>query len=258
MDTFFRRKLLLFRLGTFSTGSPPGPAVVDGGSFAGVRADGDGVVFFGGHGRQWISPVAAGWAFAVLSFSTAYGFGWTFPFSGPLDGFLRWAAKVPTIDHPSILFSQRIDEFFLPILNGAFPQTPGGTLPLLTLGLGGLLLVMRAVDFRSSLSFLGSYLVLNILFKFFFPEVFRGMASHLVGSLLFTAFFLLPDARTSSRTFAGRWLAGLVAGISAFLIQNFSSYPGGFIFAVLLANVFSSIIDEGVLAAKYWRKYERS
>ena len=216
------------------------------------------VVFFGGHGRQWVSPVAVGWAFAVLSFSTAYGFGWSFPFPGPLDGFSQWLANVPTIDDPSVLFSLRINEFLLPILNGAFPQTPGGTLPLLTLGAGIFLLIARAVDFRSSVSFLGSYLVINILFRYFAPEMFPGMTSHLVGSLLFVSFFLLPDGRTSSRTFAGRWLVGLVAGLSAFLIRHFSSYPGGIVFAVLLANVFSAIIDEGVLTVKYWRKYERS
>lgn len=217
------------------------------------------VVFFGGHGRQFISPAAVGWSFALLSFPAAFGFGWTYPFSSPLTGFTRWSAMVPTIDDPVTLFSvpDRISEFIQPILSGNFPQPPANTLPLLTLIIGLLLLLLRASDTRTAFSFIITYAAVQALLAGIAPESTPDPTVHLVGLPIFTAFFLLPDHRTCARTFAGRWFSGAVAGISGVLILNYSSFPGGIIFAVLLANVFSAIIDEGVLSIKYRRAHER-
>jgi electron transport complex protein RnfD len=218
------------------------------------------VVFFGGHGRQFISPAAVGWSFALLSFPSAFGFGWSYPFSSPLMGFTRWSAMVPTIDDPVTLFSlpDRISNFIQPILSGSFPQPPANTLPLLTLIIGLILLILKVSDIRTALSFIITYAAVQALLLVIAPESTPNPTVHLIGLPIFTAFFLLPDNRTCARTFAGRWLSGAIAGISGVLILNYSSFPGGIIFSVLLANVFNAILDEGVLSLKYRSTHERS
>ncbi len=211
------------------------------------------VVFFGGYGYHLVSPVPIGWAFAILSFSAAFGFGWSYPFDPPLAGFSRWAAKVPVIDNPVTLFPERLDLFFEKIVSGRFPQSPSNVLPFLTIGLGILLLALRVTSFRTVISFFATYGVISLVAKWAAPDLFPPLASHLVGNTIFVGFFLLPESRSASRTFPGRWLAGALAGGVAFVIRSFSSFPGGTVFAVIVANIFSAIIDEGVIKTYYRR-----
>ena len=215
-----------------------------------------GLAFFGGHGRAVASPVALGWAFAALSFTSEFGFGWSLPFPDMTMGFEHYTASVLTIDHPIEVFSSlpRVD--FRDIVLGDFPQTPGNAIPLLTLALGLGLLVLRAVDFRSCLSFLGTVALLSFAGNILVPQSTVAPMTLLIGNFVVASLFVLPDPRTAGRTFTGRWLTGAVAGVVAFVIRSFSGFPCGVFFAVLFANVFSPIIDEAVLGVKY-RKAEQ-
>lgn len=211
------------------------------------------VIFFGGYGHHLVSPAPVGWTFGILSFSAAFGFGWSYPFTTALGGFTAWAAKVPVIDDPVTLFPDRVELFFDTVISGEFPQPPGNTLPLLTIGIGIILLLSRVTSVRTAAAFFGIYGAAALISRWAAPEVFPPLVTHLIGNTLMVGFFLLPDHRTASRTFPGRWLAGALAGISAFLIRSFSSFPGGTVFAVIIANIFCAIIDEGVVKIFYRR-----
>ncbi len=219
--------------------------------FFGVVA---GVVFFGGHGRQLAAPVAIGWTFASLSYPAAFGFGWTFPFPDPVAGFTRYIAAVPSIDHPITYLVDRIDVTVIEILAGNFPQTPGNALPILLILCGLILWVLRAVDVRGSFAFLGTVTVLTAVFHLAMPGIFPSLKSLLVGNLLFASFFVYPDTRISPHTKRGRWVTGILAGITALIIRSLSDFPCGVFYAVLFGNVFSPILDEWMLHAKYGRK----
>ncbi|MCD6121042.1 MAG: RnfABCDGE type electron transport complex subunit D [Spirochaetales bacterium] len=213
-----------------------------------------GVSFFGGHRREIASPIAIGWTFAALSFTTAFGFGWTYPFPGFLKGFTALKAALPTIDHPIVLFTSKAALPLTDLLTGNFPQTPGNAVPLVLLACGLILLILKAVDYRGFISFSGTILILAVVFRFLMPEKIAPVSSLLVGNFLFASFFVYPVLQTSSRTYAGRWITGILAGTAAFLIRNFSSYPDGIFFAVLFGNIFSPIIDEAVLSYKSHRQ----
>lgn len=206
-----------------------------------------GVAFFGGHGRTIAAPVAVGWAFAALSFPFAFNNGWTLPFPGLLTGFTRYTAAVITTEHPLTLLRARAPESVLTLWQGNFPQPSGSAIPFVVLAAGLFLLLVRSIDFRTCLGFLGSVTVLTLLFHGAFPDAVQPVAGLLVGNLLFAGFFILPDRRIAARTTAGRWLIGILTGIVAFVIRNFSSFPDGVFFAVLFGNVFTAIIDEGIL-----------
>jgi Na+-translocating ferredoxin:NAD+ oxidoreductase RnfD subunit len=212
-----------------------------------------GIVFFGGHGRQLVSPVALGWTFASLSFPTAFGFGWSYPFEEFGLGFSRYAASLPTIDHPAALFAARLPVGVDTVISGSFPQPLGSAVPLAVIAAGIILLVLRAVDFRSSLSFLVTLFVLQSVLHVAFPADIGPVHGLLVGNTLIAGFFVLPDLRTAPRTAQGRWITGVVAGCVGFLVRNFSSFPDGVFYAVLFGNTFSAIIDEWVLDYRYRR-----
>ncbi len=203
-----------------------------------------GISFFGGHGREIASPIAIGWTFAVLSFPTSFSFGWSYPFPGFQEGFTLFKAALPTVDHPITIFKSRATLSLLELLTGDFPQPPANAIPLLLIGCGVLILLLRAVDYRGFVSFAGTTLILSAVFRFLIPEKISPLSSLLVGNFILASIFVYPVTQTSARTHAGRWLSGILAGSSYFLIRNFSSYPDGVFFAVLFGNIFSPIIDE--------------
>jgi len=202
-------------------------------------------VFFGGYGRQPASPIAVGWAFAALSFPSAFGFGWSFPFPDALTGFQHWSARMPTVDHPLVVLANRSGVTLKSLLLGYFPQAPGMALPLLIILLGIILLALRAIAVRTCIAFLATYAILGTLSPA--ATAFSLGSSLLAGNVLFVAFLVIADTRTSARTAPGRWLVGILGGAVAILIRTYASSPDGVFFAVLFANVFAPIVDEGVL-----------
>lgn len=210
-----------------------------------------GAAFFGGHGRALASPVAIGWAFAALSFPFEFNLGWSLPFPGFFLGFTRYSAAVITTEHPLVYLRYRLPESLETLIRGAFPQPAGNAVPVLLLGVGLILLLLRAIDYRTCLAFFTTVLILNFSLNALFPDHIHPMTSLLVGNLMLAGLFILPDRRIAARTPAGRWIIGILTGIVAVVIRNFSSFPDGVFFAVLFANVFAAIIDEGVLHQTY-------
>jgi len=209
-----------------------------------------GVVFFGGRGREIVSPVAIGWAFGILSFSRNYEMGWVFPFSDFKTGLLNYSASVPTIDH-TITYLKGYSLSLSEILTGHFPQVLASSIPLVLLICGILLLLLRAVDTKTSLTFIITVFVLTFITIEINPDMSKIIDAMFVGNLLFAAFFILPIKQTSARTHIGKIITGVMCGAVAFMIRTLSSFPDGVLFAVLFANVFTALIDELVLNRKY-------
>lgn len=63
------------------------------------------------------------------------------------------------------------------------------------------------------------------------------------GAVLFGAFFLATDPVTSPLTPKGKFLYGLGCGLFVMLIRTMSVYPEGVMFAVLLMNAFTPLIN---------------
>jgi len=63
------------------------------------------------------------------------------------------------------------------------------------------------------------------------------------GALLFGAFFIATDPVTAPLTRRGMWLFGLGIGTITLLIRIVGTYPEGFMFAVLVMNGLTPLID---------------
>jgi electron transport complex protein RnfD len=63
------------------------------------------------------------------------------------------------------------------------------------------------------------------------------------GSLLFGAFYIATDPVTSPLTSRGKWIYGVGIGAIIMLLRLFSGYPEGVMFAVLLMNAVTPLIN---------------
>ena len=74
--------------------------------------------------------------------------------------------------------------------------------------------------------------------------LFRSVLHHLLGgSLLFGAFFIATDPVTSPLTPKGKLIFGIGVGAFIMLLRIFSGYPEGVMFAVLLMNGVTPLIN---------------
>ena len=63
------------------------------------------------------------------------------------------------------------------------------------------------------------------------------------GALMFGAFFIASDPVSSPVSVRGRWVFGLGVGMMTMVIRLFSTYPEGVMFAVLLLNCVTPLIN---------------
>ena len=205
-----------------------------------------GVIFgkeaFGGTGRNIFNPAIVGRIFLSIAFPKIMTVYWQTPFTDaittatPLGAFKTGGIVTP----------------YLELLFGTSAGCIGETFRI-ALIIGGLFLIFtKIVDWRVPFAYLAaafaSPLVLNHLFHTeFAPPLFQILS----GGLLLGAFFMATDPVTTPFTKAGRWIAGIMLGVLTVLIRGLSGYVEGVMFAILLVNAFTPLIDTLVLKVRY-------
>lgn len=120
---------------------------------------------------------------------------------------------------------------------------------------GALLLVLtRAGSWRVMLAVELSAGALATALWAFAPERFDApLGAILSGGILFGAAFLATDLATSPTSKGAKWVYGVMVGVLAIVIRNFSAYNAysqGMMFAVLLGNLFAPMLDSAALAIR--------
>ena len=192
---------------------------------------------FGGLGYNTFNPALLGRAFLMAAFpvqSTT----WTKPITVPPDAF--------TGATPLALakFSGKLTPH-LALFLGNTAGSLGETSTLLII-IGGLfLIILRYVDWRLPLSYLGTVAVLGGAFWLINPSRFpQDPLFHLMsGGLMLGAFYMITDMVTSPITKTGRVIFGIIAGVLVVLIRLFGGLPEGVMYSILLANAIRPWID---------------
>lgn len=65
----------------------------------------------------------------------------------------------------------------------------------------------------------------------------------LVGGFMFGTVFMSTDPISSPNQKQAKWIYGILIGVLVVTIRSFSLFQGGMMFAILIASVFSPIID---------------
>lgn len=202
-------------------------------SVGGAVASFYGKLVFGGHGKYPFLPAAVGMVFLSVSFPTyMLVVGNTAADLKSLDGF--------AFD-------------FIELLVGPTPGFIGDPFRLGILLLAGIFAFLKVIDLRLTLSYLLGVIGFVALFwwiESMNPTIFAEVAKFpeptyvaLVGSVAFASVFLITDKTTAPRNGVAKIVYGLLAALITTIIRYFTGSVEGVVYAVLLANAFSPLID---------------
>jgi electron transport complex protein RnfD len=217
--------------------SLPGTAPWYVGVIAAFVAIGIGKVLFGGLGMNIFNPAMVGRAFVMISFATALGA------SGYIDA--RSAVDAITQATPLTVFKQTgvttpLWSLFTGMTNGSLGETSA-----LACLIGGIYLcIRRTASWEIPAGVLSAVLVLGGIVNIVDMKAPWTVVHHLSGgALLFGAFFIATDPVTSPLTPKGKFVFGAGVGALVMLLRVFSGYPEGVMFAVLLMNAVTPLIN---------------
>ncbi len=221
-----------------------------------------GKLLFGGLGQNVFNPSLTGRAFLQACFPVALT-----TWSGPSDwgGFvilrgdtLAWPLRSPGFDGVSSatpLAQMKFESVATDpaaMFYGAISGSLGETSALLILLGGAYLAVRRFINWRIPLGIFASvYLcatALNLLDPGRFPD---GTHHLLAGGLMLGAVFMATDPVTSPVTPRGCWVFAAGIGVLVVAIRQFGGLPEGVMYAILLMNAATPLIDRYTQPAIY-------
>lgn len=194
-----------------------------------------GKAIFGGHGKNIFNPSLVGLLFILISFPAFMNTMWL----NPVTDIVSTATPLNTLNRGIPFPYETFDLFF-----GNVPGTLGETFRIGILVLGFLLILLKVIDWRTPLFYIGSVFVITFLGGLIAPDSFRDpFLSMIVGGLLFGAFFVATDPVTSPINGKGRMIYGIGLGLLTVIIRNFAAFPEGVTFSIILMNAIAPIID---------------
>ncbi len=109
---------------------------------------------------------------------------------------------------------------------------------------GAYLLIRRTIQPHIPLAVLGSAFLIATIGYLANPDAFINPLAHLAsGGMLLCAFFIATDPVTAPLTAKGMWIFGIGVGGITMLIRLLGEYPEGVMYAVLLMNAVTPLID---------------
>lgn len=207
------------------------------GFIASAVAIGIGKVLFGGLGQNIFNPAMVGRAFALIAFPAALGAS-AYTRAGEAIDALTRATPLTAAKQAGV--STDLVTLFTGTTNGSLGETSAAACLL-----GGLYLCLRrSASWEIPAGTAAAVIVLAGLGDLATGEQSWTVSHHLLGgALLFGAFYIATDPVTSPLTPRGKWIYGAGFGALVLLIREFSGYPEGVMFAVLLMNAVAPLIN---------------
>lgn len=215
-----------------------------------------GKMVFGGLGANVFNPAMVGRAFLTASFGVLMTT-WTVPATMD-DGMptlstndvVNVRTQATPLAWSKVAIKQKIDADrfsdlqFLSTVTGEVGGCLGETSTIAVL-LGGLFLLWRkTINFHIPLAVLLSAFAFGSVAYLIDSDAYVQPLFHLTsGALLFGAFFIATDPVTAPLTRRGMWLFGIGVGTITMVIRVLGEYPEGMMYAVLLMNAVTPLID---------------
>lgn len=219
----------------------------------GVVAVGLGKVVFGGLGQNLFNPALVGRAFLQAAFPTAL---------------TRWSPHGDAAQFMAVRASNLALPFTSPTVDAVSTATPlglmkfeGAATPVGRLFLGdtagslgetcgviiiacGLVLALRRIyDWRIPVSILLTVAAASALIWVFDRTAPSPLFMIGSGGLLFGAVYMATDPVTSPLAPRGAWIFGVGIGVLVVLIRRWGGLPEGVMYAILLMNAATPLID---------------
>ncbi|MCP5093026.1 MAG: RnfABCDGE type electron transport complex subunit D [Gammaproteobacteria bacterium] len=213
-----------------------------------------GKVIWGGLGHNLFNPALLGRAFLLATFPIAMT---TWVPAGGDGGFVNvyasnlalpfMQAGVDGVTAATPLGMLKFEQEVTPLANLMFGNTGGslGETSGLLLLLGGIYLWLRRdLDWRIPVSILLTVILFSASLSLIDAERFPApLFSVFSGGLLLGAIYMATDPVTSPLTPRGAWIFGIGVGVLVMLIRVFGGLPEGVMYAILLMNAATPLID---------------
>lgn len=202
-----------------------------------AAAIGLGKAVFGGLGQNIFNPAMVGRAFVMICFASAMGATAYQDADSHVDAITQ-ATPMTALEQTGEAAS--LTKLFVGNTNGSLGETSA-----LACLIGGLyLLIRRSAAWQIPAGVLLATAALAGLQNVLNPDAAWTAIHHLMGgALLFGAFYIATDPVSSPITPKGRFIFGLGVGALVMLLRVFSGYPEGVMFAVLLMNSVTPLIN---------------
>ncbi len=224
-----------------------------------------GKVIWGGLGHNLFNPALLGRAFLLATFPIAMT---TWVHAVGEGGFLNvyssnlalpfMQSGIDGTTAATPLGMLKFEQEVTPLSDLVFGKTSGslGETSGLLLLLGGVYLWLRRdLDWRIPVSILLTVIAFSALLGLFDAERFpTPLFSVFSGGLMLGAIYMATDPVTSPITPRGAWIFGIGVGVLVMLIRVFGGLPEGVMYAILLMNAATPLIDRHTQPRVFGRK----
>jgi electron transport complex protein RnfD len=231
----------------------------------GFIAVGPGKMLFGGLGFNAFNPALVGRAFLQAAFPVAIT---TYTPALAMHRFTQWIPSSlawPLMKAPPLtdwIAKVRVDAFTgaTPLMlqkfehvttdswtlfNGGHAGSAGESSAILILLCGAYLIARKMMDWRIPAAMLSSAFIVGTLFHLSNPALYPSGGFVLFsGGLLLGAVFMATDPVASPVTPLGMWIYGALMGLITVLIRFLGGLSEGVMYAILLGNAVSPLIDK--------------
>lgn len=222
-----------------------------------------GIVFakeaFGGFGRNVFNPALVSRAFIYVSFPAAMTGSWTQASSAFPGGLVKYlnpaidtvATATPLLTYQSSMATTDSLRLLLGNVTGSIGETSKVLILVALIYMFYKKVIQKEVIIGMVLGFSATTLLLRALGLLSVVPLAMGLIS---GGFLFAMTFMITDPITQPRTKEGKYFIGALVGLVTVVIRSFALFPGGVMFAILIGNSFTPIVDEAVNGLKRMRK----
>lgn len=212
-------------------------------------------MLFGGLGRNFANPAITARVFLIMAWPSLM-----VKFVAPIDysqGFSAFFNLFGSAFDPSdvVTSATPLGGASADLLSMFLGHTAGciGETSALALLLGGIYLtVRRIIDWRIPVLVLGSAAVMALIFG-----GFGGILPALLsGGLMLGSVFMATDYATSPNTTVGTVVYAVFIGVMTIILREYSNYPEGMSFAILLGNLIVPLLDKFVIPKPFGYRKE--
>jgi Na+-transporting NADH:ubiquinone oxidoreductase subunit B len=241
---------------------------------------------FGGFGKNVFNPAIAGRCFLYVCFPIAMTGVWYGPASGAAGGFTQWLSnqKVSEYTHKEDVISgatilagskklnaavksnkspeEDIKAFqnlsLGKMLTGRISGSAGETSAILVI-LGFLYLLYRkavspVLAFAPLVGLWSTTIILSLAGISTLPLGKALLVNTFAGGTLFGCAFMITEPVSAPLNNKARWIYGIMIGFFATIIRAMSVFNAGFMFSILLGNMFGPVIEISVKSIESWFK----
>lgn len=209
-----------------------------------------GKMVFGGFGFNVFNPAMVGRAFVYICFPLALTAMWAPAAPGIWGALGTWSTGLNpnaiTAATPLALVKagQAASPALSDLLLGRISGTMGVTSSMAII-IGGLyVFITKTANRAIIITVVATYILVNGIFALLQVIGSPGVLPALLGGgFLFGAFFMATDPVSAPKTKGGRVIYSVVIAVLTAVIRNFSVFNGGFMFSLLIGNMFAPILD---------------